>query len=102
MLHIDPTVDRTLPTDAPVPIELVVERTLELIGHAEAERQRLGQPPISYEVGTEEVHGGLVDLDSFTTLHRRVAPGAGRTQHAACLALFHRRQGGYRPPHHRF
>jgi tagatose-1,6-bisphosphate aldolase non-catalytic subunit AgaZ/GatZ len=25
----------------------------------------MGLPPVSYEVGTEEVHGGLVDMDSF-------------------------------------
>lgn len=63
LLHIDPTVDRTL--DGPLSVELVVQRSLDLIAHAEAERERLGLPPISYEVGTEEVHGGLVDLDNF-------------------------------------
>ncbi len=66
LLHIDPTVDRTLPADAPVPIESVVERTVELMAHAERERARLGAPPIAYEVGTEEVHGGLVDMANFT------------------------------------
>jgi D-tagatose-1,6-bisphosphate aldolase subunit GatZ/KbaZ len=65
LLHIDPTVDRTLPPGAPVPIELVVARTVQLIEHAERERLRLGLPPISYEVGTEEVHGGLVDMEAF-------------------------------------
>jgi tagatose-1,6-bisphosphate aldolase non-catalytic subunit AgaZ/GatZ len=65
LLHIDPTVDRTRQDDAPVPIPLVVERTLELIVFAEEHRTRLGLPPIAYEVGTEEVHGGLVNLDSF-------------------------------------
>jgi tagatose-1,6-bisphosphate aldolase non-catalytic subunit AgaZ/GatZ len=44
---------------------LVVERTLELISFSEEHRIRLGLPPIAYEVGTEEVHGGLVNLDSF-------------------------------------
>lgn len=63
LLHIDPTVDRTL--KGPIPVELVVERSLDLIAHAESERQRLNLPPVSYEVGTEEVHGGLVDLSSF-------------------------------------
>jgi len=66
LLHIDPTVDRTLASDAPVPIALVVERTVALIEHAETERLRLGLPPVAYEVGTEEVHGGLVDMDNFT------------------------------------
>jgi tagatose-1,6-bisphosphate aldolase non-catalytic subunit AgaZ/GatZ len=65
LLHIDPTVDRTLPGDDPVPIPLVVARTLELITFAEERRTALGLPPVAYEVGTEEVHGGLVNLDSF-------------------------------------
>jgi D-tagatose-1,6-bisphosphate aldolase subunit GatZ/KbaZ len=65
LLHIDPTVDRTLPPDQPVPIDTVIARTVELIEHAERARVRLGLPPVSYEVGTEEVHGGLVDADSF-------------------------------------
>ncbi|HXF64719.1 MAG TPA: class II D-tagatose-bisphosphate aldolase, non-catalytic subunit [Caldilineaceae bacterium] len=66
LLHIDPTVDRTLPGDAPIPIALVIERTLELIAFAEDRRTALGLPPVAYEVGTEEVHGGLVNLESFT------------------------------------
>ena len=65
LLHVDPTVDRTLPSGQPPEIDVVVERTVELIAHAEAARERLGLAPISYEVGTEEVHGGLVDLNSF-------------------------------------
>ena len=65
LLHIDPTVDRTLPKSKPLAIDVVVERTADLIAYAEAERDRLGLALVSYEVGTEEVHGGLVDLDSF-------------------------------------
>jgi len=66
LLHIDPTVDRTLPPGQPLAVETVVARTVELMVHAEAERRRLGLPPVAYEVGTEEVHGGLVDFSSFT------------------------------------
>lgn len=66
LLHIDPTVDRTLPPHEPVDIEKVIARTTELISHAEAERRRLGLSPVAYEVGTEEVHGGLVDFNQFT------------------------------------
>jgi tagatose-1,6-bisphosphate aldolase non-catalytic subunit AgaZ/GatZ len=66
LLHVDPTVDRTLPADEPMPIDLVVERTLELIGSAESHRRHENLPPISYEVGTEEVHGGLADMSVFT------------------------------------
>jgi tagatose-1,6-bisphosphate aldolase non-catalytic subunit AgaZ/GatZ len=67
LLHIDPTVDRTLAPGETIAIETVVDRTVELIEHAERERVRLGLAPVSYEVGTEEVHGGLVDYSNFKT-----------------------------------
>lgn len=66
LLHIDPTVDRSLPPGSPVAVETVAQRTVDMIAHAETERARLGLPPIAYEVGTEEVHGGLVDFNNFT------------------------------------
>ena len=65
LLHIDTTVDRTLPSEQQPQIEMVVERTIGLIAYAESERERLGLPSVSYEVGTEEVHGGLVDFGNF-------------------------------------
>ena len=65
LLHVDPTVDRTLPKGQPMPIEMVIERTLELIEFSETHRRRNGLPPVSYEVGTEEVHGGLADMRVF-------------------------------------
>lgn len=65
LLHIDPTVDRTLPPGQPPAIETVVARTVEMIEHAERQRGLLGLPPVDYEVGTEEVHGGLVDVANF-------------------------------------
>jgi len=65
LLHIDPTVDRTLPEGSQLPVEVVVARTLDLIAYAEAERRRLGLPAVAYEVGTEEVHGGLTDLPTL-------------------------------------
>ncbi len=65
LLHIDATVDRSLPPGTSPAIQTVVERTLEFVEHAEAERRRLGLPLVAYEVGTEEVHGGLVDYASF-------------------------------------
>jgi len=66
LLHIDPTVDRTLPAGQAPAVPVVVARTVELIEHAEQERKQHNLPPVAYEVGTEEVHGGLVDFDSFT------------------------------------
>jgi tagatose-1,6-bisphosphate aldolase non-catalytic subunit AgaZ/GatZ len=80
LLHIDPTVDRTLPAGQPPPIDTVAERTIDLISHAEQQRERMGLPPIAYEVGTEEVHGGLADLhtfDRFLKLLREGLAGAG-------------------------
>ncbi len=65
LLHIDPTVDRTLKPGKTISIETVVDRTVELIAYAEQVRQQDGLPQISYEVGTEEVHGGMVDLAGF-------------------------------------
>jgi tagatose-1,6-bisphosphate aldolase non-catalytic subunit AgaZ/GatZ len=67
LLHIDPTVDRTLPAGLAPAVPVVVTRTVELIEHAERERKQRNLPPVAYEVGTEEVHGGLVDFDNFTT-----------------------------------
>jgi tagatose-1,6-bisphosphate aldolase non-catalytic subunit AgaZ/GatZ len=67
LLHVDPTVDRTLPEGEGIAVQTVVSRTIELIQHAERERERLGLSPIAYEVGTEEVHGGLVDDENFRT-----------------------------------
>jgi D-tagatose-1,6-bisphosphate aldolase subunit GatZ/KbaZ len=65
LLHLDPTVDRTLAKDEPLDIRVVVERTVELMEHAEAERKRFGIPPVAYEVGTEEVAGGLANVENF-------------------------------------
>jgi D-tagatose-1,6-bisphosphate aldolase subunit GatZ/KbaZ len=73
LLHIDPTVDRTVA--GPLPVEVVVQRSLDLIEHSEAERQRLGRAPVAYEVGTEEVHGGLVDLGSFAAFLQQLHTG---------------------------
>lgn len=75
LLHIDPTVDRTLPQDEPISISLVVDRTLELIDHAETYRRRTGSPSLSYEVGTEEVHGGLANMENFDAFLRALDSG---------------------------
>ena len=71
LLHLDPTVDRRLPPDEPVPIETIVERTVELMRHAEDVRRGAGRSPIAYEVGTEEVSGGLQSEERFRSfLHQ--------------------------------
>jgi tagatose-1,6-bisphosphate aldolase non-catalytic subunit AgaZ/GatZ len=65
LIHVDPTVDITLPENQNIAIEVVAERTIELILHTETFRRKNNYPRISYEVGTEEVHGGLARLDIF-------------------------------------
>jgi tagatose-1,6-bisphosphate aldolase non-catalytic subunit AgaZ/GatZ len=65
LLHIDPTVDKTLAPDKPIDMDTVVKRTLELIEHVERYRREKKLSRISYEVGTEEVHGGLADVGNF-------------------------------------
>ena len=65
LIHVDPTVDRFLPAGKIIDIEVVAARTIELITHIENFRKAKGMAPIAYEVGTEEVHGGLADMSVF-------------------------------------
>ena len=65
LIHVDPTIDTTLSKGENIAIETVVDRTVELIKHCEVYRISKGLPKIAYEVGTEEVHGGLVDIQVF-------------------------------------
>jgi D-tagatose-1,6-bisphosphate aldolase subunit GatZ/KbaZ len=77
LLHIDPTVDRSMSPGETLSAETVAARTLELIEYTEAERLRLRLPTIAYEVGTEEVDGGLADYADFQTLLRGLHRGLG-------------------------
>ena len=65
LIHVDPTVDATLKKGEAIKIDVVVERTVELIRHTEKFRRDNGFDRIAYEVGTEEVHGGLADMVTF-------------------------------------
>jgi D-tagatose-1,6-bisphosphate aldolase subunit GatZ/KbaZ len=65
LIHVDPTVDIDATEKSPIAIELVVDRTIALIVHAEQYRRTRKLPRMAYEVGTEEVHGGLADLNTF-------------------------------------
>ncbi|MBO7643993.1 MAG: class II D-tagatose-bisphosphate aldolase, non-catalytic subunit [Bacteroidales bacterium] len=67
LIHVDPTVDINVPKGEIIDIHLVAARTVELIAHTEKFRKEKGLPAISYEVGTEEVHGGLADETTFDT-----------------------------------
>ena len=65
LFHIDPTVDITLEEGEILSVELVVERVVELIRHVELCRHDRKMPPVAYEVGTEEVCGGLTHPSFF-------------------------------------
>jgi len=65
LIHVDPTVDKTLTPGRNIDIEVVIQRTVEMISYVEGLRRRFGLGRISYEVGTEEVHGGLADILTF-------------------------------------
>lgn len=99
LLHVDPTVDRGLSGDEPLDVRIVVERTVELMEHAEAERRRLGIGPVAYEVGTEEVAGGLANMESFEGFVRLLRAALEERAHAG-LAGLRRGQGGHRSAHH--
>jgi tagatose-1,6-bisphosphate aldolase non-catalytic subunit AgaZ/GatZ len=75
LIHVDPTVDITLPKGEPIRIEVVAERTIELILHCETYRRERGLDRIAYEVGTEEVHGGLADIPVFTRFLELLSKG---------------------------
>ncbi|MBL7170714.1 MAG: class II D-tagatose-bisphosphate aldolase, non-catalytic subunit [Candidatus Omnitrophica bacterium] len=60
LLHIDPTKD---PHKRDT--NLVIERTIELIEFLENERRKRGTSEIGYEVGTEDIQGGLTQNSVF-------------------------------------
>jgi tagatose-1,6-bisphosphate aldolase non-catalytic subunit AgaZ/GatZ len=75
LLHVDPTKDPEYP--GAVPMDLVLERTVEIIEHVEAQRKALALPPISYEVGTEETNGGLTTESAYSEFIRRLSGMVG-------------------------
>jgi D-tagatose-1,6-bisphosphate aldolase subunit GatZ/KbaZ len=75
LIHIDPTVDITLPRGKMITIDTVAERSLELMEHTEKFRRSLNAARIAYEVGTEEVHGGLADLETFSRFLKLLKQG---------------------------
>ncbi len=75
LIHVDPTIDITLPIGETISIDIVTERTIELIVHCEKYRREKGLEKIAYEVGTEEVHGGLADMNVFNRFLRLLQDG---------------------------
>jgi D-tagatose-1,6-bisphosphate aldolase subunit GatZ/KbaZ len=61
-LHIDVSKD---PHRADVPVELGVERIVDLMGEIETRRRRDRSPPVDYEVSLQQCDGGTSDPASF-------------------------------------
>lgn len=66
LLMIDPTKDPFVRGKV-IPLETVIERTVELIEFCEEERIKRNLPEIGYEVGTEETNGGLTSTEIYET-----------------------------------
>lgn len=64
LLHIDPTKDPHI--TGTVPLDTVLERTIDIIDELEAYRRDKGLPEIGYEAGTEETNGGLTSVEAFS------------------------------------
>ncbi len=88
LLHIDPTVDKTLKSGATLSIDVVVQRTVECIDHVEKFRRENKLPRISYEVGTEEVHGGLADKKVFIRFLEQLKAGLSAKGYAEVWPCF--------------
>jgi tagatose-1,6-bisphosphate aldolase non-catalytic subunit AgaZ/GatZ len=88
LIHVDPTVDIELPEGEIISIETVADRTVELISHCESYRRAHSFPPVSYEVGTEEVHGGLADLNVFRQFFDLLRIGLKQTGYADVWPCF--------------
>ncbi|HEY3289065.1 MAG TPA: class II D-tagatose-bisphosphate aldolase, non-catalytic subunit, partial [Anaerolineae bacterium] len=88
LLHVDPTVDVRLGPNEIIDIHAVAKRTIELIAHAESHRRAAGLRRISYEVGTEEVHGGLADMANFRMLLDDLKAGLKQQGYADVWPVF--------------
>jgi hypothetical protein len=74
LLHVDPTKIPSI--DGIVPMDLVLDYTVEMIEYCEEQRKNLRLPPVSYEAGTEETNGGITSVEAYdkfiTTLVERL------------------------------
>ncbi|MBN1445077.1 MAG: class II D-tagatose-bisphosphate aldolase, non-catalytic subunit [Candidatus Omnitrophica bacterium] len=64
ILHVDPTKNPFL-KDSSDGIKVIIKDTVELIKAAEEKRKLLKMPEVSYEVGTEDIKGGLTQISKF-------------------------------------
>lgn len=59
-LHVDPT-----KCPHPYTLEDLCRWTVELVGHCEVHRRRIGQGPVDYEIGAEDIQGGETSPEAF-------------------------------------
>ena len=86
LLHIDPTKDPDEMCKV-VDIDVVFNRTVELIEYCEQVRKDYGiEKEIAYEVGTEETSGGLTSLDRYEDFIKRIQEYT--TEHGLPMPLF--------------
>jgi tagatose-1,6-bisphosphate aldolase non-catalytic subunit AgaZ/GatZ len=71
LLMIDPTKD-PFEVGKVIPLDVVLERTVDLIEFCELERKARNLPEIGYEVGTEETNGGLTSTETYETFITRL------------------------------
>lgn len=71
LLMIDPTKD-PFEIGKVIPLDTVLERTVDLIEFCEKERKARQLPEIGYEVGTEETNGGLTSTATYETFILRL------------------------------
>ncbi|MGM0166123.1 hypothetical protein IGI39_001080 [Enterococcus sp. AZ135] len=71
LLMIDPTKD-PFEVGKVIPLDTVLERTVDLIEFCEQERKARNLPEIGYEVGTEETNGGLTSTATYETFILRL------------------------------
>jgi tagatose-1,6-bisphosphate aldolase non-catalytic subunit AgaZ/GatZ len=71
LLHVDPTKIPVI--DGVVPMNLVLDYTIELIEYCEEQRKALGLSPVAYEVGTEETNGGITSLEAYNVFINTLA-----------------------------
>jgi D-tagatose-1,6-bisphosphate aldolase subunit GatZ/KbaZ len=63
ILHVDATEDANV--DGVLDLTEIARRTTELITYLEEKRETEGLPEVHYEVGTEEITGGMTDTADF-------------------------------------
>lgn len=76
LLMIDPTKD-PFEVGKVIPLDIVLERTVDLIDFCEQERKKRNLPEIGYEVGTEETNGGLTSTETYETFINRLQEELG-------------------------